>query len=44
MKLNNSLIKIKDILNVREKYILKFYEDNYPRKKFFLKRQILVIQ
>jgi len=38
MKLNNSLIKIKDILNVREKYILKFYEDNYPRKKFFLKK------
>lgn len=38
MKLNNSPIKIKDILNVRKNYILKFYEDNYPRKKFFLKK------
>jgi len=38
MKLNNSSIKIKDILNLKKNYILKFYENNYPRKKYFLKK------
>ena len=37
MKLNSSLIKIKEVLDVKRKLLLHFYNINYPKKRFFLK-------